>query len=648
MATSPVLFVYYPPLNDDAYPGVPGRHITEADWASFTIAQRRTIENATTQEGYTRRKVWVHRDLVDETEEERAQREAAEAAARAEYDRKNSLVRYGQIEAMIDQLEVLPPAEEFAALRADVDAVADVPPRVEAVEQAVQPLRSGFADQKQLVPDGTALGWFQGPVMVANWAPYKAEGDDDTLVGGRLQDFLSAVSATGIPGVVLPGTYRSDARLDVKSNTRLMLHGVTLRDYNPSLGGGARHEHVPMLRLDNVSNVVIEGGVLDGRKSAHPGTTEFKYGIGVFGGENITIRNVTAIDNKGDGIVLDDWRDGGTVTVTNPKHITIDGFRSFGSHRNGGALAAGEDVTFRDCVFEGAGGASPHSGFDVESMNPIKIVRHVRFQGCTFRGNQGTGLQVVQPLSSDAPDQENILVDGCVAEENGGSGFALSMGQRMTLRESHSTHNGTNGLNIGEGGVDGVRVVGGEFAHNTQYGVQIGTPAYGPNRHITIDGVTVMQNTRGINITAGAAHPHEDIVIKGCRIGDQDNPDTQEWGFRIFAAAGAVVSGLALLDNIFGNATTAKVSIPASIASTSRFRDNVGFVTRNAGRTSVADGGTIAHGLAMTPTKFGVSGSVAGQMVTASNATTTTITVAIKKADGTPGATQNVGWWAEA
>src|SRR5690606_22618638 len=91
------------------------------------------------------RKVWVHRDLVDETEEERAQREAAEAAARAEYDRKNSLVRYGQIETMIDQLEVLPPAEEFAALRQDVDAVADVPPRVAAVETKVARVDPGAA-----------------------------------------------------------------------------------------------------------------------------------------------------------------------------------------------------------------------------------------------------------------------------------------------------------------------------------------------------------------------------------------------------------------------------------------------------------------------------------------------------------------------
>src|SRR5690606_11112447 len=101
MATSPVLYVYYPPLNDDSYPGVPSRHITEADGASVTIAQRRAIESATTQEGYTRRKVWVHRDLVDETEQERADREAAEQAARDAYERGQSIVRWRDFEPLV-------------------------------------------------------------------------------------------------------------------------------------------------------------------------------------------------------------------------------------------------------------------------------------------------------------------------------------------------------------------------------------------------------------------------------------------------------------------------------------------------------------------------------------------------------------------
>lgn len=221
MATSPVLFVYYPPLNDDSWPGVPGRHITEADWASFTIAQRRTVENATTQEGYTRRKVWVHRDLVDETEQERAAREAAEAAARAEYDRKNSLVRYGQIETMIDQLEVLPPAEEFAALRQDVDAVADVPPRVEAVETAVARVDPGAVGD-----DGTAIVYEGGAPRVrrlgfwdVTWSGAAAysEGTSPASMTDSAAAIRAAVAkakSLGVP-VTGRGTYRVDSTVTI-------------------------------------------------------------------------------------------------------------------------------------------------------------------------------------------------------------------------------------------------------------------------------------------------------------------------------------------------------------------------------------------------------------------------------------------------
>lgn len=106
MSASPILYVYYPPENDDSYPGVPNRNITEYDWSTFTFSQRRTIEDAFT--GQSRRKVWLHRDQVTETEAERAAREEAERLARDEFNRTNSVVRYGQIEHMIDQLDDLP------------------------------------------------------------------------------------------------------------------------------------------------------------------------------------------------------------------------------------------------------------------------------------------------------------------------------------------------------------------------------------------------------------------------------------------------------------------------------------------------------------------------------------------------------------
>ena len=85
-------------------------------------------------------------------------------------------------------------------------------------------------------------------------------------------------------------------------------------------------------------------------------------------------------------------------------------------------------------------------------------------------------------------------------------------------------------------------------------------------------------------------------------------------------------------------------------------KDNVGYIGENHGRTSVADAGTIAHGLSGTPTWAVVSGTVATTsdsiFVTAMDATN--LTIAIKKlslAEGAPniisyvaGTTQYVNW----
>src|SRR5690606_8657499 len=64
-------------------------------------SQRRIVQEATTQDGYGRRKVWVHIDLVDETEQERAEREAREQAAREAYERGQRIVRWRDFEPLV-------------------------------------------------------------------------------------------------------------------------------------------------------------------------------------------------------------------------------------------------------------------------------------------------------------------------------------------------------------------------------------------------------------------------------------------------------------------------------------------------------------------------------------------------------------------
>jgi len=61
--------------------------------------------------------------------------------------------------------------------------------------------------------------------------------------------------------------------------------------------------------------------------------------------------------------------------------------------------------------------------------------------------------------------------------------------------------------------------------------------------------------------------------------------------------------------------------------------------------SSVADGGTITHGLGANPSGALVTGTIAGNILTVTAKSSTTITVAIKNHDGLAGTTQTVYWF---
>jgi hypothetical protein len=73
-------------------------------------------------------------------------------------------------------------------------------------------------------------------------------------------------------------------------------------------------------------------------------------------------------------------------------------------------------------------------------------------------------------------------------------------------------------------------------------------------------------------------------------------------------------------------------------------KDNYGYVTENHGRTSIADGATIAHGLVAAPTWAVVTPITSGEFATVTSMDATNLTIAIKKYDNSAGTTQYVNW----
>ena len=92
-----------------------------------------------------------------------------------------------------------------------------------------------------------------------------------------------------------------------------------------------------------------------------------------------------------------------------------------------------------------------------------------------------------------------------------------------------------------------------------------------------------------------------------------------------------------------GGGTTGAASKITHTGGMSRIIDTRGGAENGGTATTRTDGSTIAHGLFATPTWYHVTGTVAGEIVTAM-ADATNLTLAIKTGAGAAGTSQSVAW----
>jgi hypothetical protein len=127
--------------------------------------------------------------------------------------------------------------------------------------------------------------------------------------------------------------------------------------------------------------------------------------------------------------------------------------------------------------------------------------------------------------------------------------------------------------------------------------------------------------------------------------------------------ATSTITGLTIADNTVnqGTASDPMVYITGSTVTGATIRGNGGtgtvpltvgtttitYAQRNGGATSVADGGTISHGLATTPTSVRVATTTSGELASVTAVAASTFTVAIKTHAGAAGTTAVVYWEAE-
>ena len=204
---------------------------------------------------------------------------------------------------------------------------------------------------------------------------------DDTAA---LQMAIQAVAGTGGTVLVPAGVYLVDATarqgkagLALGSRMTLKLAPGAVLKAKPN-----DSESYAILVADDVSDVNVVGGTLEGERSAHRGATgEWGMGLRITHSSRVTVDAVTARECWGDGFYV-----GGQSS-----DITLCDVIGDHNRRQGLSIVGVERMVVRGCTFRNTAGTEPECGIDVEP-NRGETVTGLTITDCVLQGNRGGGF----------------------------------------------------------------------------------------------------------------------------------------------------------------------------------------------------------------------------------------------------------------
>lgn len=232
-----------------------------------------------------------------------------------------------------------------------------------------------------------------------NGIVYIVEGLDGALEDKRdiLQGAIDNYKYVRIP----PGThYIGVEGLTLKSNTTIEFEPGAVIKLLPHI-----ETHYTVLRVHDIDNVVIKGGVIDGSRELNEATTgEWGHGISIRGGSNITVEDTTIRNCWGDGLYI-----GRTDNRNLSENIKINNITCDNNRRQGISLISGKNVKITNSSLINTNGTGPQAGIDIEPNGSDEVLTNIYLGNIYTSGNKGAGVKLfLSELDENAVISINI------------------------------------------------------------------------------------------------------------------------------------------------------------------------------------------------------------------------------------------------